>query len=319
MLVGVLFALAAGAMWGLIFVGPELIPEYPAALQSVGRYLAFGLISLPLAWQDRKRLCALSGADWLEALKLAAIGNLLYYFFLSSAIQQIGVPISTMIIGVLPVVVAICSNIKYSHRDGKFAWQSLFPSLALVLAGLACVNLAELRGNTREYDFQTYLSGVIFAFMAVACWTWYPMRNANWLRVNTTKSPVTWATAQGIATLPLAIVGYGLVWYQLRLVQPSFEMPLGPRPWVFIALMSTIGLLCSWLGTLCWNQASQRLPTALAGQLIVFETLAGLTYAFMLRQELPSLLTIVGVITLMAGVLKSFRIKRVMPYAESPQ
>ena len=43
---GVLYALAAGLMWGLVFVGPLLLPEYPAALQSVGRYLAFGLIAL---------------------------------------------------------------------------------------------------------------------------------------------------------------------------------------------------------------------------------------------------------------------------------
>ena len=47
--------------------------------------------------------------------------------------------------------------------------------------------------------------------------------------------------------------------------------------------------------------ASQRLPTALAGQLIVFETLAGLTYAFLLRQEFPSLLTMIGVMILMLG------------------
>lgn len=312
MFIGVLFALAAGAMWGLIFIGPVLIPEYPAALQSVGRYLAFGLICLPLAWQDRRRLSALNRADWLEALKLAAIGNLLYYFFLSSAIQQIGVPISSMIIGVLPVVVTICSNISYSHRDGKFAWRDLLPSLALVLAGLVCVNLAELQGKTSGYDVPTYLSGIAFAFMAVACWTWYPMRNANWLRVNTTKSPVTWATAQGIATLP----GNPGLWLSLVSVTTGpalVRYALGPRPQVFIALMSTIGLLCSWLGTLCWNQASQRLPTALAGQLIVFETLAGLTYAFLLRQEFPSLLTMIGVMILMLGVLKSFRIKRIMP------
>ena len=47
---------AAGLMWGLIFVGPLLVPDYPAALQSTGRYLAFGLITLPLAWFDRRRL-----------------------------------------------------------------------------------------------------------------------------------------------------------------------------------------------------------------------------------------------------------------------
>ena len=34
---------------GLIFVGPLIVPEYPAALQSTGRYLALGLIALPLA------------------------------------------------------------------------------------------------------------------------------------------------------------------------------------------------------------------------------------------------------------------------------
>ena len=56
---GVLYALAAGLMWGLVFVGPLLLPEYPAALQSVGRYLAFGLIALPLAWADRRGLARL--------------------------------------------------------------------------------------------------------------------------------------------------------------------------------------------------------------------------------------------------------------------
>lgn len=64
MLSGILFALSAGLMWGLIFVGPLLVPEYPGTLQSMGRYLAFGLIALPLAWQDRHRLAALTRRDW---------------------------------------------------------------------------------------------------------------------------------------------------------------------------------------------------------------------------------------------------------------
>lgn len=90
MLIGVLFALAAGLMWGLIFVGPLIVPDYSAALQSTGRYLAFGLIALPLAWLDRRRLRKLTRSDWLEATKLTVIGNLLYYFLLASAIQRTG-------------------------------------------------------------------------------------------------------------------------------------------------------------------------------------------------------------------------------------
>jgi drug/metabolite transporter (DMT)-like permease len=85
MALGSLFALAAGLMWGLVFIAPLLLPEYPAALQSFGRYLAFGLIALPLAWLDRARLATLTRADWVEALKLAAVGNIVYYLFLASA------------------------------------------------------------------------------------------------------------------------------------------------------------------------------------------------------------------------------------------
>ena len=70
MISGVLYALLAGLMWGLIFVGPLIVPEYPAMLQSMGRYLALGLIALPIAWLGRVRLRQLARRDWLTALML---------------------------------------------------------------------------------------------------------------------------------------------------------------------------------------------------------------------------------------------------------
>lgn len=62
MVIGVLFALAAGMMWGLVFIGTIIVPEYPAALQSTARYLAFGLISLPLAGLVRPQPATASNA-----------------------------------------------------------------------------------------------------------------------------------------------------------------------------------------------------------------------------------------------------------------
>ncbi|CAI0802673.1 DMT family transporter [Serratia quinivorans] len=309
MLFGVLFALAAGLMWGLIFVGPLLIPDYPAALQSTGRYLAFGLIALPLAWLDRQRLKKLHRNDWLEALKLTAIGNLLYYLCLASAIQRTGAPISTMIIGTLPVVISVTANLFYSRHDGRLSWRKLTPALVLIACGLALVNVAELRGNTAPIDVWRYTSGLGLALLAVACWTWFPLRNARWLRNNPSQRPATWATAQGLVTLPLALVGYLLVCGQLALTQPTFALPFGPRPEVFVPLMIAIGMLCSWIGALCWNEASQRLPTVLVGPLIVFEILAGLAYTFMLRQAWPPLLTLGGISCLIIGVIYAMRIK----------
>ena len=89
----------------------------------------------------------------------------------------------------------------------------------------------------------------------------------------------------------------------------ALPMPFGPRPAEFLALMFAIGLFASWLGTLCWNEASQRLPTALAGQLIVFETLAALAYAFMLRGSVPQAQTLAGIALLVAGVLWALRVR----------
>lgn len=317
---GTLYALFAGLMWGLVFIGPLLVPEYPAALQSVGRYLAFGLIALPLAWLDRRALRELSRADWAEALKLSAIGNLLYYVCLASAIQHAGAPLPTMIIGTLPVVIAIAANLRNAHRDGRLPWAQLAPSLLMIVAGIACVNQSELSAlrNQPHADFTRYGIGALLAFVAVACWTWYPLRNADWLRHHPGRSPRTWATAQGVATLPLALIGYALLWFYLHASGNAFPMPLGPRPLVFVALMAAIGLFASWLGTTCWNEASQRLPTAIAGQLIVFETLAALSYAFAFRGQFPGMQTLFGVALLVAGVIWAARVKPVpLEYLES--
>ncbi|MBV8156659.1 MAG: DMT family transporter [Dyella sp.] len=308
---GIFYALAAGLMWGLVFISPLLLPEYPAALQSVGRYLAFGLIALPLAWMDRHALRQLSRADWLEALKLAAVGNLLYYLCLASAIQRAGAPLPTMIIGTLPVVIAITANLRNARRDGRLPWGWLTPSLLLIVAGIACVNRAELADMDQHsaVDLSRYLQGALLACGAVVCWTWYPLRNADWLRHHVDRSPRTWATAQGLATLPLALTGYVLLWLFMGATSNPFAMPFGPHPLRFIGLMAAIGLFASWLGTLCWNAASQRLPTALAGQLIVFETLAALGYAFALRGQMPGSLTLTGVALLVIGVMWAVRIR----------
>jgi drug/metabolite transporter (DMT)-like permease len=307
MWIGACFALVAGLLWGLVFVAPLLLPDYPALLLSCARYLAFGLVALPLAVIDRAEIARLSRADWVEALKLSAVGNLLYYLCLAAAIQRAGGPLPTMIIGTLPVVIALVANRRRGAavlaRDGRLPWRRLWPSLGLIGAGIVLVQQAERRSLGESLAGGDLVAGVLLAAGAVACWTWYPIRNADWLRAHPGRSPRAWATAQGLATLPLSALGFGLLWAWDAATGGAGALPLGPQPGRFVALMLAIGLLASWLGTLCWNESSQRLPPALAGQLIVFETLAALTYAFALRQQWPPPAAAVGIGLLIAGVL----------------
>ncbi|WP_371325389.1 DMT family transporter [Dechloromonas sp. ZY10] len=311
MFLGVLLALAAGLMWGLVFVGPVWLPDYPAVLHTAGRYLAFGVIALPLAWFDRCELAGLRRVDWWMALKLAAIGNLLYYFCLASAIQLAGAPLPTMIIGCLPLVIAICANLRQPATGRRLPWARLAPPLVLLAAGIACVQQVEwqaLRAGPGGSGQVVY--GMLLATAALICWTWYPLRNADWLLAHPERRARAWATAQGLATLPLAILAYLLILLFPATVGADFALPWGPRPLAFFGLMLAIGLFASWLGTLCWNAASRRLPAALVGQLIVFETLAALLYAYLLRASWPPLLTWIGIALLLLGVSWGLRVSR---------
>mgnify|MGYP000683579037 FL=1 len=313
MISGVLYALLAGLMWGLIFVGPLIVPEYPAVLQSMGRYLALGLIALPIAWLGRVRLRQLTRKDWVTALALTMMGNLIYYVCLASAIQRTGAPVSTMIIGTLPVVIPVFANLLYSQRDGKLSWWRLSPALVLIGIGLLCVNISELNQGLPDFSGWRYGSGIALALISVVCWAWYALRNARWLRENPDKHPMMWATAQALVTLPVSLVGYIAACLWLNGQTPDFALPFGPRPGVFIGLMIAIAVLCSWVGALCWNVASQKLPTVILGPLIVFETLAGLVYTFILRQEFPPLLTVSGIALLIVGVVIAVRAKPQKP------
>ena len=69
--------------------------------------------------------------------------------------------------------------------------------------------------------------------------------------------------AAGVLCALAAGLMWGLAFVASAVIGIGFPLPLGTTPERVIGLMLVIGLLASWLGTLCWNEASQRLPTAL--------------------------------------------------------
>ncbi len=305
LMVGVGAALAAGLMWGLVFVAPLLLPDYPATLLTFGRYLAFGLVTLPIAWWQREKLRKLTRADWWLAARLSLVGNIAYYLALSAAIQLAGAPLPTLIIGTLPVVIAVCSNLG----DRQFSWARLLPSLLLIGLGLLCVNADQLDRLDAKNTLNAYLMGAALAVVANAAWTWYPIHNARWLRAHPSHTSMPWATAQGMVTLPMAAVGLlvSIVYLKATGDVRFAESLWGPQPVKFWLLMIVIGFAASWLGTLLWNIASKNTPTALTGQLIVFETLAALGYAYLVYQRAPSGFEMAGIVLLVLGVIVGVR------------
>ncbi|HRE87475.1 MAG TPA: DMT family transporter [Accumulibacter sp.] len=299
---GVACALGAGLLWGLVFVVPLMLPDYPPAMLSFGRYLAFGVIALMLACTDWPRLQILQRQDWQMACELALVGNILYYLFLSAAIQLADAPLPTMLIGTLPIVIAIAANFSAE----ALPWRRLLPSLLVIAAGIALVNSHEMALLDDRRSAQDYFLGTVFALAAVFAWTWYPLRNSRWLQQRPALASGTWAIAQGLATLPLALLGMAAAGLYFR-AHGGFDFPLGADAGRYVGLMLVLGFCASWLGTLLWNRASRLLPAALVGQLIVFETLAAFAYAFILRGALPGSTALIGIALLVGGVILGVR------------
>jgi drug/metabolite transporter (DMT)-like permease len=310
MLIGLLCALGAGLMWGLVFVAPLMLADYPGIVLSFGRYIGFGLIALVPAFFDRARIATLTKADWIAAIKLSLVGNILYYAALATAIQLADAPLPTMLIGTLPVIIAVCSNWAPVDPSESIPWKRLMPPLVIIFIGLMLVNASELAHLDGRRSLADYASGCLIALGAVAAWTWYPIMNARHIKKHSYIRSSTWATAQGLATLPLALIGFAGYGLYTHFAAGDYAFPLGARPLPFIGLMLTLGLCASWLGTLLWNRASQRLPTSLVGQLIVFETLSALLYAFILRGTAPTLQVMAGIVLLCVGVMLGVRIFR---------
>ena len=194
-------------MWGLIFVGPLIVPGIPGDAAVDGALSGVRVNCAAHCWLGRVRLRQLARRDWLTALMLTMMGNLIYYFCLAqchSTYWRACFP--TMIIGTLPVVIPVFANLLYSQRDGKTRIGKLAPALVSIGIGLACVNIAELNHGLPDFDWARYTSGIVLALVSVVCWAWYALRQRPLAAgKSTTKHPMMWATAQALVTLPVSL------------------------------------------------------------------------------------------------------------------
>lgn len=307
MLSGVLFGVAACLIWGTVYIGPLLLTEYSPALIALARFFVFGGLSALLAFRQWHELRQYTRSDWKRATALGLIGNIMFYWTLAEAVQRAGAPIAGAFTAMIPILVALIGNQRAKTNGHAVPWRRLCLPLLLVFVGMACLNGTEFvylvgSGHVSSTNFWI---GVLFAVIALLIWTWYPLSNAEWLIEHPKNSPQAWSTAQGLTLLPCSAVGL-VIWMSLTPPETLFA----PHPMLFIGVALFLGIIGSWVGILFWNMMSQRLPPALSGQMIIFETIFAVIYAHIYRAELPTPLMTLGMILLLLGILGSLRVFR---------
>jgi len=294
---GILFGALAGAAWGLVFLAPELTREFSPWQLSAGRYLAYGLFAaLLIAPRLRTLLPHVRWPEWRALIWLSLLGNIVYYVFLASAVQLGGMAMTSLVIGFLPVAVTIIG----SRGKGAVPFRKLVPSLALGLAGIACVawqSLGHAGGAEGAGGHTRQVIGFVCALGALVSWTTYAVGNSRWLARLHHISEHDWSLLTGLVTGVLSIF----------IAVPAFTVLLEAHSsgeWTrFAGVCAGIAIIASIFGNACWNKASRLLPLTMIGQMILFETLFALLYGFLWERRLPTGLEAVAMVLVTVSVL----------------
>ena len=293
MLTGILAGLGAGALWGLVFVAPRMVAGFAGIDLTAGRFVVYGLVStlvLALSWRRARRP---TWAQALGALWLSVLGFTGYYGVLVLAIRDAGSEMAALIVGTIPVWLMLLG------KPQGLRWAALLPGLALTAAGLALMGQGGAGAGGGHGPH--HARGIGLAVAAMACWTAFSLLNARWLRRHPEVSATDWANWLGVAT------GLGGLLLALGLGTPVATLVAQPGWPLFAWIVLAIGLGSSWLATILWNMASQRLPASLCGQLIVSETLFALLYSFLWDHRWPTTVQWAAAALFTAGILASIK------------
>lgn len=299
MLTGLFAGLAAGALWGMVFVVPRMTPGLSSVDLTAGRFISYGgiaALAMLLTWRSHTWPTVRQA---VTALGMSLLGATGYYLLLAQSIVYAGTEVPTLIIGTIPIWVMLLG------KPAGLKWAGLLPGLLLTLGGLALMMQSTLGHAARlPAGGGQFWWGVLLALGAMLSWTAFALVNAAWLKRHPEVSATEWANWIGVATG----VGAFLLWLLLGSDVETLSA-LDNQAVIVMACIAT-GIGSGWAASILWNMASQRLSVSLCGQLIVSETLFALFYSFVWDGVLPTPVQAWAVVLFTLGILASIRAHR---------
>jgi drug/metabolite transporter (DMT)-like permease len=302
MFAGIVYALMACFIWGLIFVVPEWMESYTAIEVAIGRYIVYGTVSALFFLKILlNKHIHFSREVWLKALYFSLASTFGYYTCLVLGLRYASPAICALVIGISPITIAFYGN----WRQKETAFKNLIIPSILILIGLVIINVPHIETTDSPGE---YALGLVFAVISLLCWSWYVVANARFMRYHPQIDPNQWSTLIGVATL-LWVFVFTIILILFFEDQFHMEKYITPNEALtnFWVGSLVLGLLCSWMGAFLWNKASLYLPVSLAGQLTVFETIFGVIFVYMVTKSVPSTLEVVGILILLTGVIVGIR------------
>src|SRR5262249_54667811 len=159
----ILAGIATGMLWGIVFVVPQVLPDFTPLELSLGRYFFFGIASSFALKRTVADFRSFAPPDKLQVFLLSAAGFWLYTILLFWAVNAAGGVLATLIIGLLPITIPLAAK-RTLKLDRRFA-----AGLMLIFAGLIVLQSAPLLAQGKS---ALSMGGVIPLLSCLVLWTW---------------------------------------------------------------------------------------------------------------------------------------------------
>jgi drug/metabolite transporter (DMT)-like permease len=306
MVIGILAGLGAGALWGLVFIAPRMLPQLSAVDIAAGRFVTYGLLSAVLLALGGRKQIRPTGAQLINVVVLSVLGFTAYFTWLALSIQLSGTEVPALVIGTVPLWVMLLG------KPDNITWRKLLPGLVATAGGLALMTWAVHPGvavitsepTAAVPGLSAFWQGVLWVSLATLSWTIFSISNAKVLVRHPEIDAQRWANWLGIATGMGAVLMWLALGSDIQTISRIDNIPFV----LFVLVASGVG--SAWLATILWNVASQRLSASLCGQMIVSETLFALVYSYLWDGTWPSAVHLAAAGLFVIGIMASIRAHR---------
>ena len=276
----------ASALWGCgFFFGKIALAEMNVGAMVLYRFAFAALALAPLLFTHREHFTA---SEWRALLLCALLGIPLQFLIQFSGLARTTVSHASLMVGTLPVLLAVAATLFAHERMDLTGWISL----ALSTAGAALIALGRESGApptrslggieslhiTAQLSTPT-LSGDLLVVLSLVIALGWILLNKRLMQRHSAITVSAYGIAAGTAML-------------LILVPILYREPFGPAPIAHISTrawlaLAASGVLCTAATTLLWNWGLTQVPASQAGVLLNMEPLIGsLLGVFLLHESL---------------------------------
>lgn len=285
---GIGFGALAGVLWGLVFLAPQILHGFSPVQIAFGRFFFFGLASLTAAAPVWRLFKSLSVRDRIHTFLLSAAGFWLFTVLLFYGVQLSGGVIAALMMGFYCITIPLASQPLKSFRA------SFLSGLGILVLGVIVLQSPQIFGGNIDVSFP----GLACLAAAVLLWTWFALKNTEFLQKHPDLSRAHLVSLMGIFS---ALALFCAMPFAGGL--PDF----GENGAKFIVWTAIIGLGGTWAANWFWNKCCSLCPPAITGPLVVTETIFGLLYTFIYQQRYPETHEIVAILLFFYGMMLAIR------------